>query len=74
MGKKYTYTRNNFELTLENCLFGAVKITKNADMDKYKYFGYGIGFDSRGIILLRSGKFAQNVIVFGVDMSSFGAC
>ena len=23
--------------TLENCLFGAVKLTKNADIDKYKY-------------------------------------
>ena len=32
--------------TLENCLFGAVSLTKNADIDQYKYFGYGIGFDS----------------------------
>ena len=31
--------------TLENCLFGAVSLTKNADIDKYKYSGYGIGFD-----------------------------
>ena len=30
---------------LVNALFGAVKLTKNADIDKYKYFGYGIGFD-----------------------------
>ena len=34
--------------TLENCLFGAVKLTKNADIDKYGYSGYGIGFDRRG--------------------------
>ena len=33
------------ETTLENCLFGSVKLTKNADIDKYRYFGYGIGFD-----------------------------
>ena len=26
------------------CLFGAVRITKNADVSKYKYFGYDIGF------------------------------
>ena len=26
--------------TLENCLFGAVSFTKNADIDKYKYSGY----------------------------------
>ena len=31
--------------TLENCLFGAVSLTKNADIDRYKYSGYGIGFD-----------------------------
>ena len=31
--------------TLKHCLFGAVSLTKNADMDKYKYSGYGIGFD-----------------------------
>ena len=31
--------------TLQNCLFGAVSLTKNADIDRYKYSGYGIGFD-----------------------------
>ena len=31
--------------TLENCLFGAVNLTKNADIDRYKCSGYGIGFD-----------------------------
>ena len=39
---------NTSGVTLENCLFGAVKSTKNAGSDKYKYSGYGIGFDSRG--------------------------
>ena len=34
--------------TLENCLFGAVSLTKNADIDKYRYSGYGIGFDRHG--------------------------
>ena len=28
--------------------FDAVSQTKNADIDKYKYFGYGIGFDRHG--------------------------
>ena len=32
--------------TLENCLFGSVKLIKNADIDKYRYFGYGIGFEN----------------------------
>ena len=36
---------NNFNPILENCLFGAIKITKNSDIDKYKYGGYGFGFD-----------------------------
>ena len=34
-------------LQLKNCLFEAVTLTKNADIDKYRYSGYGIGFDGR---------------------------
>ena len=34
--------------TLENRLFGAVKLIKNADIDLYKYSGYGVGFDRKG--------------------------
>ena len=34
--------------TLENCLFGAVRLTKNIDIDRYKYSGYGIGLDRKG--------------------------
>ena len=33
--------------TLENSLFGAVTFTENADIDKYKYSGYGTGFDRK---------------------------
>ena len=33
--------------TLKNCLFGAVTLTKNTDIEKYVYSGYGIGFDRR---------------------------
>ena len=35
-------------LTIEKFLFGAVSYTKNFDIDKYKYSGYGIGFDRHG--------------------------
>ena len=35
--------------TLENCLFGVVGLTKNADIEKYWYSGYGIWFDTHGI-------------------------
>ena len=65
---------NNFNIssypTLENCLFGAVKLTKNPDIDKYGYSGYGIGFDRKGFFSHPSGGTGRNVIIFGVDMSS----
>ena len=38
--------------TLEKCLFGAVRLTKNADMNKHKYSGYDIGFDRKDFIQL----------------------
>ena len=38
---------HNNDPTLKNCLFGAVTLTKNADIDKYGYLGYGIGFDRK---------------------------
>ena len=34
--------------TLEIFLFGAASLTKNAGINKYKYYGYGIGFDRHG--------------------------
>ena len=55
--------------TLRNSLFGAVKLVKNADIDKYKYYGYGIGFDTKGTFSFPNGRFGKNVIMFGVDMS-----
>ena len=55
--------------TLKNCLYGAVTLTKNADIDKYGCSGYGIGFDRRGSLSFPSGGFGQNVLIFGVDMS-----
>ena len=56
--------------TLVNCLFGAVSITKNADIDKCRYSRYEIGLDRGGLYLLPSGRFGRNVIIFGVDISS----
>ena len=38
------YKDTNYPI-LENCLFGSVKLTKNADIDKYGYSGNGIAFD-----------------------------
>ena len=39
---------NDSDPTLKTCLFDAVTLTKNADIEKYGYSGYGIGFDRRG--------------------------
>ena len=61
---------NHSDPTLKNCLFGAVTLTKNADIEKYGYSGYGIGFDRRSSFSFPGGGFGQNVLVFGVDMSS----
>ena len=57
-------------ITLQGCLFGAVKVTKNLDIDKYKYSGYGIGFDSKGTFSHPSGGDGRDVIIFGADTSS----
>ena len=35
------------DFTLGNCLLESVILTKNADLDKYKYSCYGIRFDSQ---------------------------
>ena len=52
---------NGNDHTLKNCLFGAIILTKNADIDKYEYSGYGIGFDRRESFSFPSDGFGQNV-------------
>ena len=68
-------TRNT-DYTIQNVLFGAMKITKNTDFSKNNYEGYGICFDEGGQFSHTVGKgnfdhtaLARNVIIFGVDMS-----
>ena len=51
-------------------MFGAVTLTKNADVDKCGYSGYGIEFDRKSSFSFPNDGFGQNVIIFGVDMSS----
>ena len=62
--------------TIQNALFGAMQITKNADTSKYDYKGYGICFDERSEFghTITEGGFAhttdaRNVLIFGADMS-----
>ena len=62
-------TRNT-DFTAQNCLFGAVKLTKNTDTSNYKYVGCGICFDEGskfGIGNITNGK---NIIILGCDASS----
>ena len=47
-----------------------MKLTKNADLDKYKYSGYSLGFDSHSQFSLPDGTYGKNAIIFGADMTS----
>ena len=47
-----------------------MKLTKNADPEKYKYSGYGIRFDSRSKFSFTDESMERKVINFGADMSS----
>ena len=60
----YELSASSFHIsdpTIKNCLFGAVTLTKNTDTEKYRYSGYGIGFDRRSSFSFPSGGFGQNV-------------
>ena len=48
-------------------MFGAVNLTKNADIDKHKYSGYGIGFDRHGKFKFGNG-IGRSWIIFGADV------
>ena len=56
--------------TIQNGLFGAVQITKNADTSKYAYKGYGLCFDEGGMFSEGSISNGRNVLIFGVHESS----
>ena len=49
----------DFDFTLSNCFFGSVKLTKNADRDKYKYITYDIGFYSSSEFLITDGSYEK---------------
>ena len=60
----------NTTYTVQNALFGAVLITKNADTSKYSYKGYGICFDEGGMFSEGSINNGRNVLIFGVHEPS----
>ena len=61
---------NSSSIVLENCLFGKIKMTKNADTDKYKYQSHGIEFDLTGTFTHPDGEIGKNVIIFEADMTN----
>ena len=67
----WSYTQGA-DFTSGNSFFGAVKLTKIADPDKYFYSGHGAGFDARGSFPSSDDSaFNKNVIRFSADMRSF---
>ena len=64
------YNSNSNYPTLENCLFRALRMTKNADTDRYGYSGYGIAFDWHESFSFPGNGLQRNIIIFGVEMSS----
>ena len=44
-------------------------MTKNVNIERYGYSGYGIGFDRKGRFSFSGGEYCQNVLIFGVNIS-----
>ena len=61
---------DNPDFTVQNGLFGAAKIIKNANTLHYKYEGYGICFDGESSFRFGKRIDAKNVIIFGVSTSN----
>ena len=55
------------DFTVQNGMFGAVKITKNTNTSHYNYEGYGICFDGESSFSFGNRIDAKNVIIFGVN-------
>ena len=58
----------NTEFTIQNLLFGAMKITKYSNESHNKYNGCGICFDSSAAFSFGNRIDARNVIIFGANM------
>ena len=55
----------NIDFTWNKCLLRSVKLTRNADPDKYKSSGYGIRFGSPSEFSFTYRSMRENVIIFG---------
>ena len=59
----------NAGFTLNDCLLETVKLTTNAEQNKYSYSGYSVGFASHSRSLISNSR-GKNVIIFGKDNRS----
>ena len=67
----FTHQKVSADFALGNSLFEVVKMIKNANFDKLKYFHYGIGFGAHGSFLSSEGSgFGKNMTIFGSYMRS----
>ena len=64
-----SYTRNT-DFTAKNCLFGAVKITRNRNTSIFKYVGSGICFNEGSNFSFGNRIDAKNVIILGCDATN----
>ena len=65
-----TISSRNTDFTVQNTLFGAIKITKDSsDTDHNKYSGYGICFDEESYFTFGNITNGKNVTIFGADLS-----
>ena len=62
-------TGNSPDFTVQNVLFGAIKIAKDVNTRHCKYSGYGICFDGNSSFSFGNSINANIVIIFGCDMS-----
>ena len=51
-------------------MLGPIKLTNNANPNKYSYSGNEIGFDSCSLFSVPNFDCGKNITIFGVDMSS----
>ena len=62
-------TKSSPDFTVQNGLFGAIKIPKDVNTSHYQYHGYGICFDGKSDFSSGYITNGKNVIIFGDDMS-----
>ena len=54
------------DFSLGNYLFGSVKLTKNANLDKHKYSGCDVRFDSRSEFLFTDRSSGKKSLFLGL--------